>query len=42
MPDDVLAGGPVEEGLVDVFAIGVVADGAFAGVAVFDWGGCGW
>ena len=40
-PDDVFAGGPVEEGCVDVFAIGVVADGAFAGVAVFVWGGFG-
>jgi hypothetical protein len=29
---------PVEEGFVDGFAVGVVADGAFAGVAIGGWG----
>jgi hypothetical protein len=38
VPDDAFAPRPVEEGFVDGFAFGVVADGAFAGVAVF--GGC--
>ena len=36
--DDTRAGRPVEEGLVDGLAIGVVADGAFAGVAFGGWG----
>ena len=40
--DDLIVTGPVEEGFVDGFAFGVVADGAFAGVAVFGgWGCCG-
>jgi len=36
--DDARAGCPVEEGFVDGLAIGVVADGAFAGVAFGGWG----
>ena len=36
--DDAGAGRPVEEGFVDGLTFGVVADGAFAGVAFGGWG----
>ena len=36
--DDARAGRPVEEGFVNGVALGVVADGAFAGVAIGGWG----
>jgi len=36
--DDARAGRPVEESFVDGLAVGVVADGAFAGVAFGGWG----